>query len=245
MLVADNKSKKLRHVKVYDRLFHDITKGIYKAGTQLPSEPELARMMNVSRMTLRQALALLQEDGVVKNIRGKGNFIIKNEGKWNNGLETIRHPIYSCIDEEIDSVELEFRIEPPTEYVTKILGSQTPVVLIVDRWYKTKEQAIAYSLTFIPIETVSDFNIDLNKKEELLKFLENSIYETSNHSKIKIKYSQFGNISSVKYKISEDEKFMLIEEGLFLKKQNPIIHNKHYLPINLANIELNASKTNK
>ena len=52
-----------------------IQDGVYPPGSQLPSEPELALQMDVSRMTLRRALALLQEDNLVINIRGKGNFI--------------------------------------------------------------------------------------------------------------------------------------------------------------------------
>ena len=73
--VLSEKAKKLKHVKVYNRLYSMIQDGVYPPGSQLPSEPELAQQMDVSRMTLRRALALLQEDGLVINIRGKGNFI--------------------------------------------------------------------------------------------------------------------------------------------------------------------------
>lgn len=73
--VLSEKAKKLKHVKVYNRLYSMIQDGVYPPGSQLPSEPELALQMDVSRMTLRRALALLQEDNLVINIRGKGNFI--------------------------------------------------------------------------------------------------------------------------------------------------------------------------
>ena len=71
------KLKKLKHVQVYNTIFQLIQDGTYSPGMQLPSEPELARQLNVSRMTLRKSLALLQEDHLIKNIRGKGNFILK------------------------------------------------------------------------------------------------------------------------------------------------------------------------
>ena len=245
MGTAEPKTKKLRYVKVYDELFHNIKEGIYTTGSQLPSEPELAKMMNVSRMTLRQALSLLQEDGVIKNIRGRGNFVIKNTSKWKNGIETVSHPIDSCINEEIEEVELEFRIEPPTEYISEVLEKQTAVVLIVDRWYKAKGEIVSYSLTFIPIETISEFGVNLNIKEEILKFLEKDIYEKSHHSKLKIKYSGLGNITSGKYLLSNDNKFFLIEESLYYKNQYPCIVNKHYLPIDITNIELSASNDKK
>ena len=62
-------------MRVYDQLYRLIQEGVFPAGSQLPSEPVLAGQLSVSRMTLRRALALLQEDHLVKNIRGKGNFI--------------------------------------------------------------------------------------------------------------------------------------------------------------------------
>ena len=67
--VLSEKAKKLKHVKVYNRLYSMIQDGVYPPGSQLPSEPELALQMDVSRMTLRRALALLQEDNLVINIR--------------------------------------------------------------------------------------------------------------------------------------------------------------------------------
>lgn len=74
----NNKLNKLKHVQVYNKIFNMIQDGTYSPGMQLPSEPELAGQLNVSRATLRKSLALLQEDHLVKNIRGKGNFIREN-----------------------------------------------------------------------------------------------------------------------------------------------------------------------
>ena len=53
--VISEKAKKLKHVKVYNRLYSMIQDGVYPPGSQLPSEPELALQMDVSRMTLRSS----------------------------------------------------------------------------------------------------------------------------------------------------------------------------------------------
>ena len=71
-------SKKLLYTSVYDKLYKMIIDGEYPLNSKLPSEPELAKSFGVSRMTLRQALALLQDDGLVKNIRGKGKSSAKS-----------------------------------------------------------------------------------------------------------------------------------------------------------------------
>ncbi|MCR1981511.1 GntR family transcriptional regulator [Cellulosimicrobium cellulans] len=56
-------------VQVYDRL-HDALTGPDEDLVVLPPEQELARRLAVSRTTVRQALALLEEDGVIE--RGAG-----------------------------------------------------------------------------------------------------------------------------------------------------------------------------
>ncbi len=56
-------------VQVYDRL-HDALANTENAPEALPTEEELARQLAVSRTTVRQALALLEEDGVIE--RGPG-----------------------------------------------------------------------------------------------------------------------------------------------------------------------------
>ena len=90
------KETRLKHVRVYDQLYRLIQEGVFPAGSQLPSEPVLAGQLSVSRMTLRRALALLQEDHLVKNIRGKGNFICA-PSSCTPPFETgrARHPISS------------------------------------------------------------------------------------------------------------------------------------------------------
>lgn len=56
-------------VQVYDRLF-DALSGASGSPAALPTEEELTRQLGVSRTTVRQALALLEEDGVIE--RGPG-----------------------------------------------------------------------------------------------------------------------------------------------------------------------------
>lgn len=113
------KQKELRYVTVYNKLFKMITEGTFPEGSRLPSEPELSKSLGVSRATLRQALVLLQDDGLVNNIRGKGNFIVKSTINKNIGLETIGHPVYKCINIPIDDIEIKTHIEPSTDYLIK------------------------------------------------------------------------------------------------------------------------------
>lgn len=232
-------SKKLpKCVSVYDKLFKLIKDGEFDDTGKLPTEPELAKIMEVSRMTLRQALALLQEDGVIKNCHGKGNFITQPQKRYEQGLEVLKHPVYLSLDMEVDEVEIEFRIEPPTDYTTKVLGRKSSVVIFVDRWYKYKGEGIAYTLSFIPIETVTEEKIDLTSKESLLEFLEEKSYQKAKHSTVNVNISVAGNFTSMKYVIAKSGKSWLLEEKVYAKGEYPLVHHKHYLPLENSHISI-------
>jgi GntR family transcriptional regulator len=64
-----------RHQVIADDLRSQISAGRIKAGERLPSEAQLASRYTVSTPTLRSALAVLQGEGLVEKIHGRGNFV--------------------------------------------------------------------------------------------------------------------------------------------------------------------------
>lgn len=64
-----------RHQDIADDLRHQITTGRIQPGERLPSEAVLADRYQVSTVTLRRALAVLQGEGLVEKIHGRGNFV--------------------------------------------------------------------------------------------------------------------------------------------------------------------------
>ena len=70
-------------MKKYQQLFKQIQKTIqnetYAVGDFLPSEHDLMNQYQVSRDTVRKALSLLQEEGLIKKIRGQGSQVVKEE----------------------------------------------------------------------------------------------------------------------------------------------------------------------
>jgi len=66
---------RLRSVSVQDELKQRIDRGELPAGTRLPSEPELAAELQVSRATLREALRAMELEGLLRRRQGSGTFI--------------------------------------------------------------------------------------------------------------------------------------------------------------------------
>ncbi len=65
-----------RYEQVAERLAADIGSGLLVPGARLPSERELARSLDVSRASVREALASLALQGVVETRPGAGTFVV-------------------------------------------------------------------------------------------------------------------------------------------------------------------------
>ncbi|HEV8653532.1 MAG TPA: GntR family transcriptional regulator [Actinomycetes bacterium] len=66
---------RLRSVSVQDELRQRLDRGRFPAGTRLPSEPDLAAELRVSRATLREALRALEDEGLLLRRRGSGTYV--------------------------------------------------------------------------------------------------------------------------------------------------------------------------
>ncbi|MEP6606729.1 MAG: GntR family transcriptional regulator [Nitrosospira sp.] len=65
------------YTQIKDILRERILEGTYKAHQKLPSESEMSALFDVSRITVRQALSDLQNEGLIFRIPGKGTFVAK------------------------------------------------------------------------------------------------------------------------------------------------------------------------
>jgi GntR family transcriptional regulator len=65
------------YIQIKDLLHAQIQSGQFAVGDRLPSERELSEAYNVSRMTARQALQLLEQDGLTQRQVGKGSYVAR------------------------------------------------------------------------------------------------------------------------------------------------------------------------
>ena len=63
------------YFQLYDILYREIRDGVYKPGQLLPTESTLMERYHISRITVRKALELLMNDGLIARRRGYGTFV--------------------------------------------------------------------------------------------------------------------------------------------------------------------------
>ena len=114
----------IRYHQIADELRQRVSAGTYAAGGVLPSESELSSEFGVSRVTIRKALEVLREDGLVDARQGFGWFVAG---------EPVRQPLarLATIEEQMrdsgvkpERRVLEFAFEKAPRDVAKALGAQ-------------------------------------------------------------------------------------------------------------------------
>ncbi len=63
------------YMKIKKFIIQNIQSGNWKPGYKVPSENELGKLFNVSRMTVNKALRELTSEGMILRIQGKGTFV--------------------------------------------------------------------------------------------------------------------------------------------------------------------------
>lgn len=114
------------HVEVRDGLLHLIRERGLRPGDQVPTEAEVSREFGVGRSTSREALRLLEQDGVITVERGRGRFVAAG------GFLRVERPID--------------RFESVTEMLEALGYEPTSVVLSVQEAPADADEAVALEL---------------------------------------------------------------------------------------------------
>ena len=73
--------------QIYKNILTNIETGQLKPGDRVPSEKELSTQYNVSRITSKRALQILDQQGLIDRARGKGSFVSQNVAVSSDTIE--------------------------------------------------------------------------------------------------------------------------------------------------------------
>ena len=155
---------------LYLQLFHQIQSAIetgrLSSGTKFPSELEIAKSLNISRITVRQAMDELMYRGIVFREQGRGTFVSRPTMEGIRGVSSFTEDMRSR-GKQFETEVLSVKVEEPEEATREKLklepGDQT-VRLIRKRIVENEPWAIQYSS--IPCSTAPGL-----EKEDLTQSL--------------------------------------------------------------------------
>jgi GntR family transcriptional regulator len=150
--------------QIADQVREAIDKGRFTEGAKLPSEAELVEHFGVSRMTVRNALSILQSEGLVSSEHGRGVFVRprppvrrlasdrfarrhRDQGKSAFTVEAEA----AGSRPEVDS--LEVKEERPSADISARLG-QPRKVLARRRRYLLDGRPVEFAVSYLPLDLV-------------------------------------------------------------------------------------------
>jgi DNA-binding GntR family transcriptional regulator len=217
------------YVSIYNMLYADIINGVYGNETLLPSETALTEKYGVSRNTLRQALTVLNEDGLIKKHQGKGTLVTYKKENDIVAVKKVFNPIIQCSKEEIDAINTSYNYGAPTEVAQRKLDiGANEIIMASNNVYFVNQQPVGHSFIQIPVKHINGINIDLNSEDEVSNLINKNIFELADSAvmNIKLVFAE-DNITSF-LKIQENEPVVYIEEILYNKQSQGIARCKFY-----------------
>lgn len=148
--------------QIADQVRDAIDKGRFKEGAKLPSEAALVEHFGVSRMTVRNAISILQSEGLVSSEHGRGVFVrprppvrrlasdrfARRHREQGKSAFTVEAEAAGS-KPQVDS--LEVKEERPSPDVSARLGSPRKV-LARRRRYLLDGRPVEFAVSYLPLD---------------------------------------------------------------------------------------------
>jgi GntR family transcriptional regulator len=162
------------YIQLRDILSHEISQRRWLPGEQIPSEPELCGMFNISRTVVRQALQDLVNQGKLVREKGRGTFVAKP--KLSETLMqslTGLHETTRSRGQRLETIVLRFERAVPSELVAEKLrlGSGEDVI-VLRRLRSVDDAPLSLDLTYVPYRLVPQLLTEDLGRESLYSLIE-------------------------------------------------------------------------
>ena len=130
-----------------------------KPGERLPSEPELARQLGVSRATLREAMRTYETQGMIRRRQGSGTYVNHPSHVIESGLEVLEsiETLAERIGLPVTMGELKVKRLPANEDEARVLGLMPGLeVITISRVILAEGRAVAYLVDILPGESLRE-----------------------------------------------------------------------------------------
>ena len=149
------------YIKIHNQIKRDIENKKYKVGERIPAERQLALKFNVSRMTLRQAIKTLEDEGILERRLGSGTYVSSQKVQEKmSGIMSFTD-ITRANGQVPSSKLLSYRVTKPSlSEKEKLKIKDTDNVLRMERVRFADNVPICYEVATIPYKLVSRFSKD-------------------------------------------------------------------------------------
>ena len=229
------------YIQVSDLIRERIVSGYYGPGELLPKEALLAESFDVSRITIRSALEVLSNEGLVIKKQGKGTFITEN--KKTLSINSVQG-FYSLLVKSGADVETELMksesVPPNSSLAAELQISETEPIRKIKRLYLVKQKPIAIITTHL----FEDVQLTGKESEELTVY--GVLSEKLNEEPVQAQYRITAAIAmeeeSEHLTVPVGAPLMILKRTSFNKDGKPIEYTDHLIVAEDCNLEFVLKK---
>lgn len=195
------------YIQIHNQIKKDIEAGVWAVGDRIPSERELALEFNVSRMTLRQAVQTLVEEGILERQVGAGTFVARKKVQEKMTGVTSFTELMEEQGKKPSSRTVSYLVTTPSlSEMERLKLKDDEKVLRMERIRYADEVPICFEVATLPYSLVKDY--ERNQ-------ITTSLYPTLEESGRKIGHAQ----QSVSAQVASER----IAEYLNIKRGSAIL----------------------
>lgn len=140
--------------EVAQRLQEQISRGTYKPSEKLPTEPALMQEFGVGRSTIREAVRILANGGVVRVQQGLGTFVEENTGIEEPLPQRLKRAPFEDLDEVRQLLEMKIAQKAA-------LHRSDADLVKMEECLKRRREAAAADLIIECIQADIDFHVSI------------------------------------------------------------------------------------
>lgn len=175
------------HSQIKEILKTRILEGVYATGQRMPSESELMSAFGVSRITVRQAMLVLQSEGLVYSVHGKGTFVSRPRAFQNLGSLQGFGSAMRQMGYETHSRVLSIKAMRPTQEIQEILKLKKGAkVNELRRLRFLNREPISVDISYLPSELGERLAKEDLANRDVFSILENNFQIPLGHADLQI-----------------------------------------------------------
>jgi len=144
------------------------------AGERLPSEPQLAKTLGVSRATLREAMRSFEAQGMIRRRQGAGTFVVGQVSVLESGLEVLESLETMARRLNLEVTVSDLQIERAYADQELADGLKLPLasrLISIQRVIRADGRPVAYLVDTLPEEFLNPEDLPRNFNGSILDFL--------------------------------------------------------------------------
>jgi GntR family transcriptional regulator len=144
------------------------------AGQRLPSEPELAKQLGVSRATLREAMRSFETQGLIRRRQGSGTFVVGKIEVLDSGMEVLESLETMAKRLGLEVSVSDLNIEPmlaDAEFAKLLDVSVGDALTRVRRVIRAENRPVAYLVDILPDSILSSKDLPADFHGSVLDLL--------------------------------------------------------------------------